>query len=396
MTGPRRILIADDVLGNRELLAAMLGGLGHDIDTATDGREVLARLSPDTDLLLLDLLMPGMNGLDVMSCLRADARWSDLPVIMVTARESREDRLRAVESGVNDFIAKPVDRAEVLVRVRAQLRMKEAQDELKRSRADLEEAVATRTSELRHALADMQAAEAKTREAHLDTIRRLVLAAELKDSDTSEHIVRISRYSAVLGRALSLPAAEVETGSQAATMHDVGKIGIPSAILRKRGPLTADERDLMQTHAVIGAHILAGSSSELMQAGERIAISHHEKWDGTGYPHGLAGDAIPLWGRICAVVDVFDALTSRRPYRQPLSDAAALDMMRQDRGRHFDPHVFDVFAAHLDEIRAARPEPAAAANHSVPDSAPLPSSPAHSHSAPPVLVGGPHPCVDTV
>ncbi|HXO42470.1 MAG TPA: HD domain-containing phosphohydrolase, partial [Thermoanaerobaculia bacterium] len=285
---------------------------------------------------------------------------SDLPVIMVTVRESRADRLRAVESGVNDFIAKPVDQAEVLVRVRAQLRMKEARDEVKRSQAALEETVASRTSELRHALADMQAAEAKTREAHLDTIRRLVLAAELKDSDTSDHIVRISRYSAVLGRALGLPAAEVETGSQAATMHDVGKIGIPSAILRKRGPLTAGERRLIQTHAVIGAHILAGSSSETMQEGERIAISHHEKWDGTGYPHGLAGDSIPLWGRICAIVDVFDALTSRRPYRQPLSDEAALDMMRTDRGRHFDPHVFDIFAAHFDQILAARPEPATA------------------------------------
>jgi putative two-component system response regulator len=360
MTRPRRILVADDVAANRELLAAILGGLGCDIETAADGREVLARLSPETDLLLLDLLMPGMDGLGVMRHLRADPRWRDLPVIMVTARESREDRLRAVESGVNDFIAKPVDRAEVLVRVKAQLRMKEGQDEVKRSRSALEETVASRTSELRHALAEMQAAEAKTREAHVDTIRRLVLAAELKDRDTCDHIVRISRTSAALGRALGLPAAEVETGSQAATMHDVGKIGIPDAILGKRGPLDAGERRIMQTHTVIGARILAGSPSELMQAGERIAISHHEKWDGSGYPHGLAGDSIPLWGRICAVVDVFDALTSRRPYRQPLSDAAALDVMRPDSGRHFDAHLFEVFAAHLDEIRAAEPEPAAA------------------------------------
>jgi len=172
--------------------------------------------------------------------------------------------------------------------------------------------------------------------------------------------VRISRYAAVLARALGLPAAEVATGSQAATMHDVGKIGIPDAILRKRGPLDAAERRIMQTHTEIGARILAGSPSALMQAGEQIAISHHEKWDGSGYPRGLAGESIPLWGRICAVVDVFDALTSRRPYRQPLGDAAALDLMRPDCGRHFEPRLFAVFAAHLDDIRAARHEPAAA------------------------------------
>jgi len=354
MTRPPRILIADDVVENRELLGAILEGLGCDIDTAADGREALARLSPDTDVLLLDLLMPELDGLGVMHRLRADARWSDLPVIMVTARESREDRLRAVECGVSDFIAKPVDRAEVLVRVKAQLRIKEAQDELKRSRLALEETVASRTADLRLALADMQAAQARTRDAHVDTIRRLVLAAELKDRDTSDHIVRISRYWAVLGRALGLPAAEVETGSQAATMHDVGKIGIPDAILRKRGPLTAGERRVMQTHTVIGARILSGSPSELMQAGELIALSHHEKWDGSGYPHGLAGAEIPLWGRICALVDVFDALTSRRPYRQALHDAEAVDLMRPERGRHFDPALFNVFTAHLEQIRAGR------------------------------------------
>jgi putative two-component system response regulator len=354
MKRPRRILIADDVVENCELLAAMLEPLDYEIDTAADGREALARLSPETDLLLLDLLMPELDGLGVMRRLRADSRFGDLPVIMVTARETREDRLRAVEVGVSDFIAKPLERAEVLVRVKAQLRMKGAQDELKRSRLALEETVQSRTAELRHALADMRAEQGKTKDAHLDTIRRLVLAAELKDRDTSDHILRISRYCAVLGRALGLPAGEVEIASQAATMHDVGKIGIPDSILRKRGPLTESERRVMQTHTVIGARILAGSPSELMQAGELIAISHHEKWDGSGYPHHLAGGEIPFWGRLCAVVDVFDALTSRRPYRRAVSDAEALEIMRPDVGRHFDPRLFDVFETHLDELLAVR------------------------------------------
>jgi putative two-component system response regulator len=353
----QRILIADDTAQIRQLLQMMLAPLGCQIDTAADGRETLAKLSPEIDLLLLDLQMPEIDGLGVMHRLRADPIFGDLPVIMVTGRETREDRLRAVEAGVSDFIGKPMDRAEVLVRVKAQLRMKKAQDEVKRSRLVLEETVASRTADLRLALANMQVAQGKTREAHVDTIRRLVLAAELKDHDTAEHIVRISRFWAALGRAIGMAAAEVEVGSQAATMHDVGKIGIPDAILRKAGPLSERQRRVMQTHTEIGARILAGSPSELMQAGEIIAISHHERWDGSGYPHHLAGDAIPLSGRMCAIVDVFDALTSRRSYRRAVSDAEAVEIMHRDVGRHFDPYLLGVFIDHLDEIICARKEP---------------------------------------
>ncbi len=354
---PRRILVADDEAGCRELLAAMLRPLGHAIDAAADGREALAKLSPETDLLLLDLMMPGVDGLAALRRLRADAAFGDLPAILVTAMETREDRLRAVEAGASDFIAKPVDRAELLVRVKAQLRMKDAQDALKRERAELEATVRSRTADLRHALAEMAGARRTAEDSHLDTIRRLVLTSELRDPDTCRHILRIGRYCAVLGRALGLPAAEVEIGSQAATMHDVGKIAIPDSILRKRGSLTASERRIMETHTEIGARILAGSPSKLMQAGELIAISHHEKWDGSGYPRRLAAGSIPLWGRICAIVDVFDALTSKRPYRRALSVEEALDIMRPERGRHFDPRLFDVFLAHLDELSAVKQAP---------------------------------------
>jgi len=352
----QNILIADDTAQIRQLLLAILAPLDCQVETAADGHETLAKLSPETDLLLLDLEMPDIDGLGVMRRLRADPMFGDLPVIMVTGRETREDRLLAVEAGVSDFIAKPMDRAEVLVRVKAQLRVKRAQDEVKQSRLALESEIASRTADLRLALADMQLAQRKTKEAHVDTIRRLVLAAELKDHDTSEHIVRISRFWAVLGRAIALADSEVEDGSLAATMHDVGKIGIPDGILRKRGPLTERERRVMQTHAEIGARILASSPSELMQAGEIIAISHHEKWDGSGYPRHLAGDAIPLSGRICAIVDVFDALTSRRSYRRAVSDAEAVNIMHQGEGRHFDPYLLGVFVDHLDEIVWARQE----------------------------------------
>ena len=359
-TKPRRILIADDDAEFRQLLAAMLRPLGHVIDTAADGGEALAKLSSETDLLLLDLLMPGVDGMTVMRRLHADPAFSDLPVIVVTGTGDREDRLRAAAVGGSDFIAKPVHRAELLVRVKAQLRMKAAQDELKLSRLELEATIQSRTGDLRRALADMAAAQRKTDDCHLDTIERLVLAAEIKDHDTCRHILRIGRYWAVLGRAIGLAADDVELGSRAATMHDVGKIGIPDSILHKPGPLTASERRTMETHTEIGARILGGSASKLMQAGELIAMSHHEKWDGSGYPRRLAGDAIPLWGRICAIVDVFDALTSKRPYRRALSIAEALDIMRPERGRHFDPRLFDVFLAHLAALVEVREEPLAA------------------------------------
>jgi putative two-component system response regulator len=375
MNGRQHILIADDVAANRKLLAAILEPLGCQVDTAADGREALARLSPDTDLLLLDLLMPGVDGVGVMRRLRADPMYSDLPVIMVTARESREDRLLAVEVGASDFIAKPVDAAEVLVRVRAQLRIKQAHDEIKRVRLELEQTVESRTADLRGALAEMAEAQRKTKEAHIDTIRRLVLAAELKDTDTCRHVLRISRYWAVLARAIGLSACEIEIGTQAAAMHDVGKIGIADSILRKRGPLTASERRIMETHTVIGARLLAGSPSDIMQAGELIALTHHEKLDGSGYPHHLAGEAIPLWGRMCAVVDVFDALTSDRAYRPAFSDAQALDIMRPDVGRHFDPDLFDVFVSHLDEMLASKQEPLAAPWYDLAEPEPLLAAP---------------------
>jgi putative two-component system response regulator len=375
MNGRQHILIADDVAANRKLLAAILEPLGCQVDTAADGREALARLSPDTDLLLLDLLMPGVDGVAVMRRLRADPMYSDLPVIMVTARETREDRLLAVEVGASDFIAKPVDAAEVLVRVRAQLRIKQAHDEIKRVRLELEQTVESRTADLRGALAEMAEAQRKTKEAHIDTIRRLVLAAELKDTDTCRHVLRISRYWAVLARAIGLSAREIEIGTQAAAMHDVGKIGIADSILRKRGPLTASERRIMETHTVIGARLLAGSPSDIMQAGELIALTHHEKLDGSGYPHHLAGEAIPLWGRMCAVVDVFDALTSDRAYRPAFSDAQALDIMRPDVGRHFDPDLFDVFVSHLDEMLASKQEPLAAPWYDLAEPEPLLAAP---------------------
>ncbi|HLX11098.1 MAG TPA: HD domain-containing phosphohydrolase [Thermoanaerobaculia bacterium] len=354
MTATPRILVVDDIEQNRALLGGLVRSLGYDVDTAGDGLEALAKLEDGIDLVLLDVMMPGLDGYEVARRVRAEARTRDLPVILVTVLDSREDRVRAIQAGASDFIAKPVDKTELLVRISSQLKLKEAQDALKRGQAELEVQVAQRTAELRRTCEAAAEANRRTQVAHLDTIRRLVLAAELKDPDTARHILRISRYSAVLAKALGMSPTEIEVLGHAVTMHDVGKIGIPDAILCKRGALDAEERQVMETHTVIGSRILADSPSELMQQGHVVALSHHERWDGSGYPRRLRGEEIPLAGRICAVVDVFDAMTMARSYRPAYSQEATLAAMRQGRDRQFDPQLLDLFMDRLDEVFEVR------------------------------------------
>ncbi len=350
------ILIVDDTEQNLVILTDLVRSLGHQVKTARDGLEALSRLSPEIDLLLLDVMMPGLDGYAVTRRLRSDPRWQDLPVIMVTVLDNHHDRLLAVEAGANDFVGKPVDPTELRLRIDSQLRLKEARDVLKRSHHELEDLVAKRTAEVRQALLDTLEEKRHTYDAHVDSIHRLVLAAEFKDLGTAQHIKRLSRYSRILADALALAPGDAEVLSHAVTMHDVGKIGIPDAILVKRGKLSAEERRIMETHTLIGARILEGSPSELIRAGRIVTLSHHERWDGSGYPRGLAGEEIPLWGRICAVIDVFDALTTRRPYRGPLPIARALALLAEERGRHFDPTLIDHFLARRDAVLAMHGE----------------------------------------
>lgn len=346
----RRILVVDDQDENRRILERVLRELGYETESARDGVEALAKLPLDIELVMLDADMPTMDGFEVARRIRAAPQWLNLPIIMVTGLAGKDHRLRAVEAGINDFITKPFDIAEVRLRCRWLLKLKDAHDELERHKTQLERLVEKRTAALRDALEDMANAQRSTYAAHVDTIRRLVLAAEYKDRDTAAHIERIGRYSEVLARGLGLAPQQVEILRHAAPMHDVGKIGIPDAILLKPGKLTDEEWEIMKRHSEIGARMLAGSASELLQAGERIARSHHERWDGKGYPHGTAGAEIPLGGRICAVVDFFDALTMHRRYRDALPKDTVYEMMRDQRGKHFDPDVLDLFFDRLPEI----------------------------------------------
>ncbi|RKY61911.1 MAG: two-component system response regulator [Candidatus Neomarinimicrobiota bacterium] len=354
MSDKKRILVVDDDEEIRIILGEFLSMMGYDHETASDGLEALAKVKLDIDLVLMDINMPNMDGFEVTKRIRMEPEYRDLPIIMVTSMASREDRLRAVQAGANDFIAKPIDQTELEVRTVSLLKMKEIQDTIKRHKTELEEKVQQRTAALRKSLDEMVDAQRRTYEAYLDTIRRLAIAAEYRDEGTAAHIMRMSNYSAVLAKGYNLPPGQVEIILHASPMHDVGKIGIPDGILLKKGKLEDKEWEIMRQHTIIGARILKDSNSDFLKAGEEIAASHHEKWDGSGYPGGLKGKDIPLYGRICAVADVFDALTTTRPYKEAFSNEAAYDIIRKGRETHFDPEVVDIFFDKIDEIEAVQ------------------------------------------
>jgi len=348
----KRVLVVDDDETTRKITQAMVEALGYDTETARDGIDALSKLPLSIDLILLDVMMPGLDGFLVCRRIREDSHGKDIPVIMVTSMASREDRLNAVEAGANDFIAKPVDETELRVRLTSILKMKEAQDELHRYQDHLEDMVEQRTASLSKALEGMAEAQQLAYMAQLETVERLAIVAEYKDQVTAKHIRRMSEYCAVIARGLKLSPSEVELILYASLMHDVGKIAVPDAILQKPARLDTTEWDVMRLHPRVGSRILALSSSEILEAGRVIALYHHERWDGAGYPDGLAGEKIPLSGRICAVADVFDAVTSVRPYKPAYPNDEAVRILRDGRGTQFDPRVVDVFLECFDEILA--------------------------------------------
>jgi putative two-component system response regulator len=338
------ILVIDDQLQNIELLETYLIPQGYEIVKATNGEESLGKLSGNQiDLILLDVMMPDMDGFEVTRRVRQDNTHRLLPIILVTSLRETEDRVKGIEAGCDDFISKPVDKMELLARVRSLLKVKAYNDLMSNYRKELESEVTRRTEELKQAFERIKAAS-------LDTIYRLSMAAEYKDEDTGAHIKRMSRYSAAIARRMGLDKSAIETILYASPMHDLGKIGIPDQILVKPAKLDPVEWEIMKLHTVIGAKILKGSDAEFIRLGETIAQCHHEKWDGSGYPNNLKGIEIPIAGRITAIADVFDALTSKRPYKKPFSVEESLAIIREGRRSHFDPDVVDAFFAIQDEI----------------------------------------------
>jgi putative two-component system response regulator len=338
------VLIVDDEERLRDVLEARVAAMGHDVLLAADGEEALAAVrSGDPDLVLLDVMMPKLDGFSVARILKGSPETNHIPIVMVTALGDVEDRVRALEVGADDFLTKPVEPTELQARVQSLLKVKAYYDYMRHHQQELESAVAERTSELRSTLHQLEVAT-------LDTIYRLSRAAEYRDDETGAHVMRMSRYSALIASQMGQPVAFNDMILRAAPMHDVGKIGIPDNILLKPGKLNSDEWRIMQTHTDIGASLLSGSHSELLQMAEVVARTHHERWDGTGYPDGLAGEAIPLAGRITAAADVFDALCSKRPYKDAMPPEDAFALVASESATHFDPEVVEAFVAARHEI----------------------------------------------
>lgn len=326
-----KILIVDDQLTNIMLLENILQAAGYTkVESTTNSSEVLERYRVGKpDLLLLDIRMPELDGFQVMGQLKIVNKGAFLPILVLTSEQDRQTRLRALEAGAKDFINKPFDQVEVLMRIRNLLEASLLHSEISRYNQELEKTIKARTSELR--------------QTQYEVVQRLGRAAEYRDSDTGLHIVRMSHYAALLGQAAGMNDEECELLRQAMPMHDIGKIGIPDRILLKSGKLTDEEWEIMKTHPRLGAELLSGGQSALLQMGEIIALTHHEKWDGTGYPNKLSGEDIPLPGRICALCDVFDALTSERPYKEAWPIDKAADELQRIKGTHLDPHLVDLF-----------------------------------------------------
>lgn len=350
-----RILVVDDEATMRRLLEKLLRMEGYEVVLASTGEQALNEVATrGADTVLLDMRMPGMSGLEVCRQIRAHPRGHHTPIVFITAVNDRELRRQGMEAGADDFLSKPFDEVELLARIRNGVRVKLYYDGMAQQKEQLERAVEERTAELGAAVAKLTQIQSELRASQEETIYRLSRAAEFRDDETGQHLQRMSWYCHLLGGKSGLDERTCELLRIASPMHDVGKLGIPDRILLKPGRLTAEEFTVMKTHAEIGYRILHGSDAAPLKMAAMIAYTHHEKWDGHGYPRGLKGEDIPLIGRIAAVADVFDALTSSRPYKPAWPLDAALELMRKNSGSHFDPALIDVFFANLDEVLAIR------------------------------------------
>ena len=323
------VLVVDDTPDNIDVLVGTLKDR-YIVKAAINGMMALkiARETPP-DLILLDVMMPEIDGFEVCRQLKADFTTKHIPVIFVTAKIGVEDELKGLELGAVDYITKPISPPIVIARVQTQLALYDQNRELERK-------VRLRTQQLQ--------------ETRLQIIQRLGKAAEYKDNETGLHVIRMSRYAHILAKAAGMNEEDAELLMNAAPMHVIGKIGIVDKILKKPGSLTEAEYEEMKLHCAIGADVIGGDPSDLLELAEIIAISHHEKWDGTGYPKNLSGEEIPLPGRIVAIADVFDALTSVRPYKKEWSVDEAVNFLEMEAGKHFDPELVKHFVKAMPEI----------------------------------------------
>jgi putative two-component system response regulator len=335
-----RVLIVDDNATSLMLLKQVVGHVsGCTTLPFHDPLAALAEIrSQNVDIVLVDYMMPELNGIEFISRVRAMPGMNCLPIVFMTAPEEKGARAAALEAGATDFVGKPIDPAEVKARIRMVARWREAQTKLS-------EPAAWVAAEVRKATSALAAREE-------EVVFRLAQAAEHRDGETGQHIQRMARYSLLIGEALGLDDAACRTLYLAAPMHDIGKIAVGDAILLKPGKLSPEERAVMEQHTTCGYRLLADGQSDLVRAAADIAWCHHERWDGSGYPRGLAGADIPLFARIAAVADVFDALTSERPYKKAWPPAQAREHIAQNSGKHFDPACVSAFLKRWNDILA--------------------------------------------
>ena len=324
------ILVVDDIPENIDVLNSILQD-DYQVKAALDGERALNIVNGDTppDLILLDIMMPGMDGYQVCSRIKSSLSTRNIPIVFVTAKDDIENETRGLELGAVDYITKPVSPPIVKARIRTHLALYDQNREL-------ESMVQQRTVELS--------------ETRLEIIRRLGRAAEFKDNETGLHIIRISYYARLIAQEMGLSEDHIDILFNASPMHDIGKIGIPDKILMKPGKLDPGEWEIMKQHTTIGADIIGDHGSELLQMARMISLTHHEKWNGSGYPEGLSGENIPIEGRIVAIADVFDALTNERPYKKAWTIEDACDLINKESGEHFDPSLVEVFSRIIPQI----------------------------------------------
>lgn len=335
------VLIVDDIDDNIQVLANLLKNENYDLSFAMNGEQALSILQGKSyDLVLLDVLMPGINGFETCRRIKLLPDYSEVPVIFLTAKVARESIIEGFESGGQDYVTKPFNAAELIVRVKTHLKLRAFEN--------------AQQEKIDQAVKELQTLNEELENSQKEVVFTLGAIAETRSKETGMHVKRVAEYSKLLALLSDVPVHEANIIELASPMHDLGKVGIPDYILNKPGKLTDDERQIMNTHATLGYNMLKHSKRQIMQTAAIIALEHHEKWDGSGYPKNKVGTGIHLYGRITALADVFDALCSKRCYKEAWDDQAIFDLIKFEKGKHFDPTLVELFFANLPQFLEIR------------------------------------------